>query len=97
MSVIEEIAAERRRQIERECWKPEHDDEHTGGELAQAAASYALRAAGRNDQAHDLWPWPDDSWNPKDRRRDLIRSAALIVAEVERIDRRADSAGGGHA
>jgi len=28
-------------------------------------------------------------WKPKGPRRDLIRAAALIVAEIERIDRRA--------
>jgi hypothetical protein len=38
-----------------------------------------------------MWP---KSWNPcwfkpKDRRRDLVRAAALILAEIERIDRRA--------
>ncbi len=38
-----------------------------------------------------LWPtsW-DISWlKPKDRRRDLIKAAALIVAEIERLDRAA--------
>jgi hypothetical protein len=39
----------------------------------------------------DLWPWHDDWWKPKDRRRDLIRAAALIVAEIERLDRAAKS------
>jgi len=32
------IAAERRRQIEAEGWTPEHDDEHTRGQIALAAA-----------------------------------------------------------
>ena len=32
-SVLEEIAAERRRQIEQEGWTPEHDDQHRGGTL----------------------------------------------------------------
>ncbi|MFC7515049.1 hypothetical protein ACFQUU_08540 [Herbaspirillum sp. GCM10030257] len=37
------------------------------------------------------WPesWCATWWKPKDRRRDLIRSTALIVAEIERIDRAA--------
>lgn len=34
------------------------------------------------------WHW----WKPKDQRRDLIRAAALIVAEIERLDRAADRA-----
>lgn len=53
MTVIDEIAAERRRQIEAEGWTPEHDDQHDEAEMA--------------------------------------RAAALIVAEIERRDRRAAS------
>lgn len=37
------------------------------------------------------WPrsWPAAAWKPKDRRRDLVRAAALIIAEIERLDRAA--------
>lgn len=36
------IAAERQRQIEKENWTPEHDDQHhTGDQLAMAACCYA--------------------------------------------------------
>jgi hypothetical protein len=38
---IELIAEERQRQIEVEGWTAEHDDQHTDGELAAAAAVYA--------------------------------------------------------
>ncbi|HEY1244085.1 MAG TPA: hypothetical protein VGF29_04560 [Hyphomicrobiaceae bacterium] len=33
-------------------------------------------------------PWPGDLawWKPKDRRQGLIAAAALIVAEIERLD-----------
>lgn len=41
-SVIGEIAAERRRQVQQEGWTTEHDDLHCGGELSSAAACYAL-------------------------------------------------------
>jgi hypothetical protein len=100
MSVIEEIAAERRRQVEVEGWTPEHDDaEHDKGDLACAAASYALHAGdtlnphsqGDGGFAVDpppMWPFEYRWWKPKDPRRDLIRAAALIVAEIERMDRR---------
>ena len=33
------------------------------------------------------WPWNEAAWKPKDARRDLVRTAALIVAEIERLDR----------
>jgi hypothetical protein len=42
MNGIEAIAAERRRQIEAEGWSAAHDDQHVNGELAGAAAAYAL-------------------------------------------------------
>jgi Lar family restriction alleviation protein len=99
--VTDEIAAERRRQIEVERWAPEHDDKHERGEMASAAGVYAL-AAGSHDYrwvlrgspvndylaaAMKLWPW-DVSWfKPTDRRRDLVKAGALIVAEIERLDR----------
>jgi hypothetical protein len=35
------FADERRRQIEKEGWTPEHDDDHVDGELSGAAACYA--------------------------------------------------------
>jgi len=34
-----------------------------------------------------LWPWEARWWKPKTPRRDLVRAAALIVAEIERLDR----------
>lgn len=98
-TVIDEIAAERRRQVEAECWSHEHDDQHSQGELAAAAACYAspVRAfktrecVGRDYEPFiayvDLWPWDGNWWKPGARRRDLVKAAALIVAEIERLDR----------
>jgi len=37
------------------------------------------------------WPWMDDHWKPESPRRDLVRAAAFLIAEIERIDRRGDS------
>lgn len=81
MSVIDEIAAERRRQIEAEGWSPEHDDTHDDGELALAAQCYF-------DGDPTDWPWDRQWWKPRDRRRDLIRAAALVQADMERILRK---------
>lgn len=33
------------------------------------------------------WPWNGRWWKPTNRRRDLIKAGALIVAEIERLDR----------
>lgn len=102
MTVIEEIAVERRRQISEEVWTPHHDDTHDRGQLAKAAASYAVfstlhciyRGPNRLDceseesaWARHLWPWEDGWWKPSTPRRELIKAAALIVAEIERLDR----------
>ncbi|HHG5409119.1 TPA: hypothetical protein ACPWMT_005896, partial [Pseudomonas aeruginosa] len=37
-----DVQAERRRQVEAEGWTPEHDDGHSHGQMARAAACYAL-------------------------------------------------------
>ncbi len=86
-AVIEEIAAERRRQIDVEGWTADHDLQHPNGELAEAAAAYALADGPDAPLVIDGWPWEARWWKPKDRRRNLIRAAALIVAEIERLDR----------
>jgi hypothetical protein len=88
MTAIEAIAAERQRQIEGEGWTPEHDDEHADGSLAIAAACYARGRFSRgSDYPPPQWPWSREWWKPKDRRSDLVRAGALIVAEIERLDR----------
>lgn len=108
---VRDVIAERERQECKEGWTVAHDDEHTDGSLAQAAACYALayqdfvdcnfvaNPEDENDfKIPALWPksWAGRWWKPKDRRRDLVRAAALIIAEIERLDRKAAlDAGGG--
>ena len=87
-----DVLAERQRQIEVEGWTPEHDDEHSGGGLAVAAACYATAYEG--DPVPSLWPWEDSWWKPKDRRSNRVRACALILAEIERLDRAALAAKG---
>lgn len=86
-----DVVAERRRQVSGEGWTPEHDDAHSNFELSAAAVSYALRAPLPHDQG-DLgvpmqWPWSQEWWKPTDPRRDLVKAGALILAEIERLDR----------
>lgn len=83
-----DVLAERRRQIEVEGWTPEHDDEHVAGELATAGASYALVAVGYGLLALRAWPWTA-GLKPTTPRRDLVKAGALILAEIERLDRMA--------
>ncbi|KVD71841.1 hypothetical protein WI89_01050 [Burkholderia ubonensis] len=87
-----DVLAERRRHVEAEGWTPERDDEHSNGELARAAACYA-HAAGSWMGQHRMpaeWPWEREWWKPSTPRRDLVKAGALILAEIERLDRRPD-------
>lgn len=87
-----DVLAERQRQVSVEDWAPGHDDEHVAGELALAAVCYALpphqRYVGASPfrRTPTFWPWAG-GWKPKDARSDLIRAGALILAEIERLDR----------
>jgi|JI10StandDraft_1071094.scaffolds.fasta_scaffold152131_2 hypothetical protein len=90
MSVIDEVVAERRRQVEEEGYTPEYDDQHHDCQLACAAACYALASddmSNTYDLATIVWPAAWIYGKPTTPRRNLIKAAALIVAEIERIDR----------
>jgi len=84
-----DVLAERQRQISAEGWTPEHDDEHHGGQLAQAAACYALHTepVGNIGDYLRFWPWASHWWKPANRRLNLVKACALILAEIERLDR----------
>ena len=85
-AVIKDIAEERKRQIRVEKYTSDYDDAHnSNGELAEAAAAYALWAANELTAARAFWPWRANTFKPKDRYSDLKRAAAMLVAEMERI------------
>jgi hypothetical protein len=84
-AAVRDVLAERARQVEVEGWTPEHDDEHTDGSLAVAGACYALVDA--RDTIGGAWPWDFRWWKPTTQRRNLIKAGALILAEIERVDR----------
>ncbi len=99
LDVIREVVGERQRQVNK-GYDPAYDDEHRrGGELASAAAAQAewaseqvncLREPGRVPSTFMvgvLWPFQPRAWVTHDPRADLVTAAALIVAEIERIDR----------
>lgn len=87
---LQDVIAERKRQVEVEGWTPDHDDMHQPGEMALAAGCYCFWSFPNDDTANAaraFWPWEKDWFKPKDVRRDLVRAAALILAEIERHDR----------
>lgn len=96
-----DVLAERRRQVESEGYSHQNDDGYVNDEMAAAAAFYVMPPGVRD------WPmesggygatmgqanYPD--WMPPkigDRRRELVKGAALALAEIERIDRAAQAA-----
>ena len=97
---IELIAAERERQKTGEGWTERHDDTHTHGELALAAACYASPKKliayeteygdGAPVDPMDAWPFDSDfdKREKHPRERQLVIAGALIVAELERLARK---------
>ena len=87
MAVIDDVAAERQRQVEVFGWTAEHDDTTNGpDDLMNAAGCYCL--FGFLPVPPLYWPWDAKWWNPGNYRRRLVKAAALIVAEIERFDRK---------
>jgi hypothetical protein len=96
---MQAVIAERFRQIEQEGWDHSHDDAHATGVLAQAGAAYAIgeRVAycerwqdGQTVEVTGrlIFPWDVDWWKTAGGpRRNWVKSAALIIAEGERLDR----------
>lgn len=93
---VELIAEERKRQIESEGWTSEYDKHHSNGELADAAALYAMteeiRAYVDLKWGNDMWLhfWPFDfkrlKFTPEDRVKQLSKAGALIAAEIDRLN-----------
>ncbi|RYF36192.1 MAG: hypothetical protein EOO21_02525, partial [Comamonadaceae bacterium] len=103
-----DVLTERRRQITEEGWHPAQDDEHDNGAMALAAAAYAIRGSkdshgALQKMAFDVWRWTGWSsqwWKPRGKRHNLVRAAALLIAEIERLDRAestAENASAAHA
>ncbi|WP_244364065.1 hypothetical protein [Burkholderia pseudomallei] len=88
-----DVLAERRRQVEQEGWTPAHDDEHDKCEMALAAIVYTESAVGYPPSCPDTWPWSPKWFKPTTPRRDLVKAAALVIAEIERLDRAATRTG----
>ena len=96
---VELIERERQRQMAVEKWTPEHDDEHVRGELLDAGLSYVLSAINVGHPAMltppSEWPWDEVSWKPSgDVVCDLVKAGALIAAEIDRLQRRAEMQAG---
>jgi hypothetical protein len=90
---LEMIAAERQAQLAM-GYDATHDDGHSAGELAAAAACFALGSTEitRGEQTGEprkLWPteWPPEILAVNTRMRQLVVAGALIASEIERLQR----------
>lgn len=59
------------------------------GVAGRPDSSSKISAAFNEVNGYYAWPFGLEWWKPKNTRNDLVRAAALIVAEIERIDRAA--------
>ena len=98
------IAEERQRQIEKEKWSEEHDDQHIDRSLIMAAISYASSAVptlikevgfSRYGEIsyHDIWPW-DKKYDKRKQHDDIKKlqiAGALIAAEIDRRIRKTNA------
>lgn len=84
-----DVLAERARQLNEERWDYAWDDLYDECELARAAATYAICT--KPEQLTILgvicWPWQKHWWKPTTYRQNLVKAGALILAEIERLDR----------
>jgi len=95
-TAIEMIAEKHRTNRQHKGYTPEHDAEHTMGELADAARCHIERAKLQAYVGADVdfgrfplppdWPFEPYAWSPSDDPvRNLVHAGALIVAEIERL------------
>lgn len=90
---LDDVRRKRQRQVVVHGRTRLHDDEHVYGEIARAAIPYIqsayMEVLGLTaEELVVFWPWPND--RPKlaqPRRELLLNAAALLVAEIERLDR----------
>lgn len=90
-SALGDVHLERLRQIDAENRSQVDDDDYSLGQLAYAAAGYAQGSVQAQQVQGCLrpsyWPWHPRWWKPGSPRRMLVKAGALILAEIERIDR----------
>ncbi len=86
-NAVQSVIAERQRHQSVEGWTPEHDDQYSKSQLLWASSCYVLNAIHPFNRIPFDWPWTPEWWKPTNPRRDMVKAGALILAEIERIDR----------
>jgi len=90
---LELVKAERLKQINKHGYTPEHDDEHTDGSIADAAACYAATTdpyeKGHFGKFRALWRWDFNYYKKEEKTRkdQIITACSMLMAEWERLER----------
>ena len=83
-----DVIRERHRQLTEEGFTPERDD---ASAYDSGASPQPLTAGAVAYIIGDKWWWPTDfspdMFKPTTTRRNLVKAAALLIAEIERLDR----------
>lgn len=83
-----DVLKERVRQVEEEGHGIERDDACTDYQLPRAAVCYAIKSSGLPPHRATLyWPFNPAAFKPSNHRANLVKAAALLLAEIERLDR----------
>lgn len=83
---LELAASERRRQVFEEGFSLEEDRKYKEGELSSCAACYAIGSLDKHGvDLRAFWPFSLAWWKPRSRKENLVKAAALILAELECI------------
>lgn len=88
MRAASDVFEERLRHVTGEGFELERDDTYVNRELVGAAICYALPASSL--PLHRVvfsWPLAPGTFKPTSPRTCLVKAAALILAEIERLDR----------
>lgn len=94
---IDLIKEERQRQIDIYGYSDEHIiksiEDYSCGELGDAAAAYAMTIGFREDASEGadapfFFPWDAEYFKPSpdNRVRELVKAAAMLVAEIDRLN-----------
>lgn len=88
------VLRERLRQVEAKGYDPHHDDLHDDAEIARGALAFLLLGLAEEtgdvagfDRAAQLWPFADELPLPGDYPDCLIKAAAMLIAELDRVIR----------
>lgn len=90
--LIADLLAERRRLADQEGFTPEQVDALSFDQLARAGGCYALYGSWPSfvpSIPPSQWPLQSGQWKPADRRATLVMAMAMIMINIESIDRQA--------